>query len=99
MGIDLSYLMNREQRFGEADLISIDPSLSSNFSDNNALSYAIPNEIGGVDRFDLGVNLEYRYQFNQKWSANFSYHHGNLFQQNEWRINNRFFRLGSQFSF
>lgn len=91
IGTEASYLLNADQQNSAADLLnwgtqSNDPG----FSYTTDFAPSIP-------RIDLGVSVGYQYQISQKLGVNLSYHHGNLIQQKEWHLNNKFFKLGANY--
>ncbi len=90
-GTKTSYLLNADQQNSAADLRWASQDNDPNLSYNNNSAPAVP-------RFDIGLTIGYEYNLNQKIGLNLSYHHGNLLQQNNWHLDNRFFKLGANYS-
>lgn len=92
VGAETSYLLNADQQNSAANLrwASQDLNNDPNFSYNNDSAPSVP-------RTDLGFTVGYEYNFNQKIGLNVSYHHGNILQQNDWHLDNRFFKLGANY--
>ncbi len=91
-GLETSYLLNRDGNSNTADLASAPTGFDPAFSYDSSSTPSVP-------RLDLGVSLGYQYQISNKLAANISYHHGNLFQQKQWHLDNRFFKLGANYKF
>ncbi len=92
-GIEVSYLLNRDQRSRNFDLL-----IANDDNDPSFSSFEFSGAVNQIKRLDMGINVGYRYRISPKWAMNVSYHHGNLLQRNEWRVNNRFFKLGAQYN-
>ena len=91
-GLETSYLLNRDGNSENADMAIV-----ANDTFDPAFSYS-SSSIPSVPRFDLGVSVGYEYNINQKIGLNLSYHHGNLLQQKNWHLDNRFFKLGANYN-